>query len=93
MLKANPVIIFIKSEINIGKTIFILFLGLKLRYTASSLPHNRPTKTHVVDIGISLYSLKYRRIIAYAKSIIVADLTNLTPDFDNMMSCIFPPLL
>ena len=42
---------------------------------ANSLPQRSPTNTHVVDIGISLSSLKKNNMIQYTASMIVALLT------------------
>ena len=55
----NPKIILIESLCPInGKDIFITYKSLFIVEIASSLPHNKPTNTHVVDIGKSLSSLK-----------------------------------
>ena len=53
----NPKIIFKKSFPIKGKTYRSLY-SLFIVAIANSLPHNKPTNTHVVDIGISLYCLK-----------------------------------
>ena len=59
----RPNIIFKKSFPIIGNTYLNLY-SLFIVAIASSLPHKSPTNTHVVDIGMSLYCLKYKSIIA-----------------------------
>ncbi|MDP2396396.1 MAG: hypothetical protein Q8S84_01835 [bacterium] len=60
---AKPNNTFIKSFQTIGNkslnTIFLL-----VAYNQNSLHARSQTKTHVVDIGILLYSLKYNNINA-----------------------------
>ena len=86
---ARPIITFRKSFAIIGKTLFTFLLYQVA--IASSRPHNKPTNTQVVDIGTFDHSLNIMRMIAYTKSIIVADLTYDVEDFFETISCILPP--
>ena len=70
----RPKIIFRKSFPIKGKTYRSLY-SLFIVAIASSLPHNKPTNTHVVDIGKSFNSLKMYSIQAYITLIIVAERT------------------